>query len=76
MNERDYMDQVGAIAKQRVKDLGLKGKAAIRDSEAVLQGAITVATALGVMTHDRAGIIAFMVSVGRIDSILNEGEPA
>lgn len=56
----------------RAAALGLRPgtKRYIDQQEAFLQGAVAVATATGVMTHDRANMIGFLVMCGRIDMVL------
>lgn len=65
MTEDQLMPIVRATWAKRVNDLGLKGKARQRESEAYLQGVLTVAVASGIMTSDRAAMIAMLVMIGR-----------
>lgn len=55
----------------RVKAGSLKGKAKSAQAEAYLQGVLACLTLTGFMSMERASQLGFMVSVGRIDQILD-----
>ena len=72
MTESQYWPAVTKAWQRRAVDLRLRPgtKGYINQQEAFLQGALAVATATGVMTMDRAQMLAFLVMCGRIDMAL------
>jgi len=72
MTEAKYWPTVADAWRTRAKSLGLKPKSKgyKAQQEAYLQGVLAVATATGVMSMDRANMLALLVMCGRIDSVL------
>ena len=72
MSETNYWPAVTQAWHRRASDLRLRPgtKGYINQQEAFLQGVLAVATATGVMTMDRAQMLAFLVMAGRIDMVL------
>jgi hypothetical protein len=70
--ESHYMAQAAQVWVERCRALGAKPgtKQHDRERESYLQGVLAVATASGLMNHDRAAQIGFLVSVGRIEMVL------
>ena len=72
MVEKDYWPQICNVWHQRVASFQLKPgtQGYKRQQEAYLQGALAALTTAGLMTHDRASQIAYMVFIGRADWVL------
>ena len=70
--ESAYWPTVCDAWRARAATLGLRPgtKRYIDQQEAFLQGAVALATATGVMTHERASMLGFLVMCGRIDMVL------
>ena len=70
--EADVWPDVVKSWEGRVRELSLRPKTVkYQDQQlAFLQGAISALSSAGIMTHERAGIIALMCMVGRADEML------
>lgn len=75
--ESTYWPTTCEAWRARAAALGLRPgtKRYIDQQEAFLQGALAVATATGVMTHERASMLGFLVLCGRIDMVLPPKAP-
>jgi hypothetical protein len=56
----------------RSQDLGLKGASKTRDQEACMQGALAALTAAGLMPHERAQMVGFLCTVGRLPAFITK----
>ena len=72
--ENTYMPAVREAWANRCKNHNLKLGTKSRDNEmtAYLQGVLAVATAAGIMTHNRAQMIAMLVMCGRGEEFLKQ----
>lgn len=69
----DLEKKLADVWQARVKAFQLKptSKTYAVQGEAYLTGVLATLTLLGYTTHERAGMAAFFVQVGRMDTILN-----
>ena len=74
MTEKEVMPAICSGWMLRASALGLKkgGAKYLTDMEAYMQGALAALVAAGLMTPERAGMFAFLTSVGRLPKLVED----